>query len=855
MVRFLVIGVGCLIFSCSLRGSTMSITSIVPAPNGLNPRAPLLLGKDGNLYGTTTEGGAYARCGTIFRITPSGTLTTLVQFNGANGDVSVGPLLQGRDGNFYGTTTGGGSNFYGTVFKLTPSGKFTTLASFNVYNCSPMGTLAQDAQGNIYGASAGNYGPNEDYSQPETGGSVFKVSPTGVVTTLYSFSIFASGFQYGNHPQGGVTMGNDGNLYGTTPYGGTGGNGKYPDGTLFKITPAGVLTTLVSFNYYGNGAAPFNPLIKDANGNFYGTTNEGGPKSSSSSPATGTIFEATPTGSLTTLYTFSHNHPNCELMLDPAGNLYGTTTLGGTANEGTAFKLSAGGTLNTLFNFNAASGIQPSGGLVEDASGNLYGTTFNLGSAPGTMFRGNNGASTPAAPYAEGGVFKLAPGGMFTELATFFENGGANPDARLLQASDGNFYGTTTNGTLSSPMGTPSTAGTVFRYAPNSGVTPLAVFDATTGSFPEAALIQGSDGNLYGTTFGLNVFAGSYPGSVYKLTLGGVLSPVYVSTSFSSTAELIEGAPDVFYGTFQGNPAATDGGVFQVSSSGAFSTVGIFPEDSSQGSFPVAGLIFGSDGNLYGTAEDGGPSDSGSIFRISPSAQDESITALGFFSATSGGNPNSTLVPGPDGDFYGTTYQGNSFEFTPDQPTATPVPVGPLNGSGADSGLLASGGNFYGTNENSILEITPAGVVTTLYTFFTADGDPVKPSGLIQGTDGAFYGTTYSGGTTGSYGSVFRFNSTSTESFTFASASTVPIASPSYTISGSALSVTLDFVPATGTVLTVINTTGNVPIQGVFTNLPDGGTIQIPYQGTEYTFRASYHGGASQMNLTLTLQP
>ena len=335
--------------------------------NGTNGASPQLMslirGSDGAFYGTTSGGGSNSG-GTVFRITPGGTLTTLYSFCSqagcADGENPLAGLIQANDGNFYGTTSLGGAHRIGTVFKLTPGGTLTTLHSF----CSqfsppnacqdgtdPTGSLIQATDGNFYGTTAtgGGDAANE--------GTIFKLTPGGVLTTLYVFCSQLNCVD-GEQPIAGLVQGTDGNFYGTTRFGGIARNG-----TIFKITPGGSLTTLYSFCSQTNcadGAIPIASLIQATDGNFYGTTALGGPAGVA---GFGTVFKVTPSGALTTLYSFC-TQANCPDGSQPAaglvqgndGNFYGTTTMGGTNNLGTIFQITPSGTLTTLHSFNGTDG-------------------------------------------------------------------------------------------------------------------------------------------------------------------------------------------------------------------------------------------------------------------------------------------------------------------------------------------------------------------------------------------------------------------------------------------------------------------------------------------------------------------
>ena len=360
-------------------------------PNdGSAPNAGLVQATDGNFYGTTYAGGTSSNCqggcGTVFRITPGGTLTTLHSFDWYDGASPSSVLVQGTDGNFYGTTYGGGANqYYGTVFKITPGGTFTSLYSFCAQaNCTdgsmPFAGLVQSSDGNFYGTTLEG-GSNSGCSLGSGScGTVFKITPAGTLTTLHNFCA-QSGCADGGNPYAGLVRASDGNFYGTTFERGANGYG-----TVFKITPAGALTALYSFCPQTNcadGQYPYAGLVQATDGNFYGSTSAGG---GGAYHQGGTVFKITPSGSLTTIYNFC-SQPNCtdgdssvaRLLQASDGNLYGTTLHGGaycTSNSGcgTVFQITPSGTLVTLLSFDDNSdGKAPFGGLVQATDGNFYG--------------------------------------------------------------------------------------------------------------------------------------------------------------------------------------------------------------------------------------------------------------------------------------------------------------------------------------------------------------------------------------------------------------------------------------------------------------------------------------------------
>jgi uncharacterized repeat protein (TIGR03803 family) len=324
------------------------------ASDGTSPASTLIQDSDGNFYGTTVSGGAYNQ-GTVFKVSPAGLETWLYSFSGngpqpgEDGSMPFVGLIQGSDGNFYGTTFAGGAYGFGTVFKITPAGVETVLYSFTAGNacvnnvCSadggqPSAPLIRGNDGNYYGTT---------YAGGDTQGSgtVFKITPSGTETMLYSFggSRFSTSTD-GGSPIAGLTLGSDGNFYGTTSAG-----GEYSSGTVFKMTPAGAETVLHSFSGgvpgSWDGATPsYGSLILGSNGNFYGTTTTGGAYDS------GSVFEITPTGIELVLFSFSGSggisgstdsaHPYGGLLQVGDSKLYGTTDTGGADNEGTVFSLS-----------------------------------------------------------------------------------------------------------------------------------------------------------------------------------------------------------------------------------------------------------------------------------------------------------------------------------------------------------------------------------------------------------------------------------------------------------------------------------------------------------------------------------
>jgi uncharacterized repeat protein (TIGR03803 family) len=382
----------------------------------------------------------------------------------------------------------------GRVLVITPSAEahaeatFTVLYSFKYGTDGgiPDATLVRDATGNLYGTTRLGGNPNCTNGC----GTVFKLDTTGTETVLYSF---AGPPLDGNDPQGSLVRDAAGNLYGTTRFGGIN-----DFGTVFKIDTAGNETVLHSFN----GRAPEgrypNGLVRGVAGSLYGNTEKGGAPECNPLGC-GTVFKLHTTGKETVLYSFAGvpdgESPLAGVILDGAGNLYGTTDRGGTFNSGTVFKLDTTGKENVLYSFTGGpDGQNPFAGLVRDAAGNLYGTTESGGASE------------------KGTVFKLDTTGAETVLHSFGAGAtdGMNPGAGLLRDAAGNLYGTTQSGGAND-------MGTLFKVDGSGKLTILHSFNGTDGAglFLRASLIRDAAGNLYGTTPTGGAFN---VGTVFKLS-------------------------------------------------------------------------------------------------------------------------------------------------------------------------------------------------------------------------------------------------------------------------------------------------------------------------------------------------
>jgi uncharacterized repeat protein (TIGR03803 family) len=395
-----VISVFCAATAIASSAQTFTLLLSFDGADGAHPEyMSLVQGIDGDFYGTTSFGGANYQ-GEVFRITPTGTVKTIYSFCSQatcnDGVAPVAGLVLATDGSLYGTTPAGGIGEAGTIFKLSPGGKLTTIHSFCTQNnCTdgvePQAGLIQATDGNFYGTTGGG------------SGTVFKITPQGALTTLYSFCAQPN-CSDGSEPLAGLVQGVDGNLYGTTYKGGnTAACPPYGCGTVFKMTPRGLLTTLYSFCSQAkcaDGEYPLAGLIQANDGNFYGTTTLGG-SSSCYETACGTVFKIAPSGVLTTLNSFAGSggfSPSGGLIQATDGNFYGTTA-GSLTGSGMVFEITPSGTLTVLHDFDYAEGEAPEGGLLQGTNGDFYGATYEGGSnsyfSYGTVF----GLSTGLGPF------------------------------------------------------------------------------------------------------------------------------------------------------------------------------------------------------------------------------------------------------------------------------------------------------------------------------------------------------------------------------------------------------------------------------------------------------------------------
>jgi uncharacterized repeat protein (TIGR03803 family) len=729
--------------------------------DGTDPEVGLLQGRDGMLYGTTPadySGGAN-NAGTVFKLNPDGTGYVVLYNFPRTSDAYMYPsgLAQGSDNALYGTTLGGGTNDAGTVYKLNTDGTgYTVLYDFTGTGgdgAAPYAGLIQARDGMLYGTTAGG-----SYS-----GTVFKLSTNG---TSYSVLYRFLGGEDGTTPYSALIQGSDGVLYGTTSSGG----GVNNRGTVFKLHTDGTgYAVLYRFTGSGDGAGP-GTLVQSSDGALYGATAQSG-------SSQGTVFKINTDGSgFTLLHTFGFTgdgvNPNTPLVQGRDGLLYGTTYGANGAGLGNVFRLSTNGTGYTLlYSFTNTHGdaYSPGAGLVQGADGKLYGT------------------STAGGNDKNGSVFKLnTDGSGYAVVHSFVSLGdkdGARPDF-VMQGSDGMLYGTTLLG------GTNGGWGTVFRVSTNgTRYALLHCFAGTDGDGLESyGLTQGPDGALYGTSQNGGITNGySGIGTVYKVNTDGSGYALLHSFTGYRTGDgalpngpLVLGSDGALYGTTGGGglygPPFGDGTVFKLNTDGSGYTILYSFAGNGDGIYPVGALIQGRDGALYGTTERGGAYggeySGGTVFTLNTDGS--GYTVLYSFGTTPGDGqePETPLTQGSNGVLYGTTgYHGTTdngtvfrlntdgtgyavlYWFTGGDPQ---VPA-------ANGVVFGSDGALYGTTFGAFGTYTKGQLIyklntdgtgfTVLYTF---PAPRVDPDILLQGSDGAFYSTTGSGGDFGYYGTVFR---------------------------------------------------------------------------------------------------
>lgn len=716
----------------SVRGKTFDVLHAFETP-AINPHAGVIEGSDGAFYGTTYQGGSYD-AGIVFVVNKDGTgFRNLHEFrsgDAANGANPYAGVIEGSDGALYGTTQQGGSENYGTVFKIEKDGTgYLKLHDFGFPDgIYPLAALIEGSDGALYGTT----------EQGGGNGIVFKLNKDGTgYRILHKFN--TSDPEDGGQPSAGIVEGSDGTLYGTTPFG-----GAYGWGIVFKINKNGSgFLNLHDFNYPdgANGAFPTAGLVEATDGVLYGTTTYGGPFNA------GILFRIKKDGtSFLNLHSFAFDGANPYAVLTEGsdGALYGTAYAGGPDYVGTVFKINKdGANFVNIHEFALSDGANPYAGVIEGSDSALYGTTYYGGT------------------YNAGVVFKTNKDGSgFADVHAFSSGSGAHSSASLVEASDGALYGTTRSGGLTNH-------GIVFELDEDGGgFRTVHDFGFLEGHNPYAGVIEGSDGALYGTT----AYGGTYDfGSVFKVNRGGTgFLSLYNFTNGAgsgavSTAGLLEGSDGTLYGTTRGGGAYFNGTVFKINKDGSgFLTLHSF--NYPDGASPYAAVVEGSDGALYGTTFYGGAYGLGVIFKLNKDGTD--VLNLHDFNYPDG-YPYAGLIEDSDGVLYGTTtYNGPSGVFRINKDGTGFLRLHSFNGSDGftpyggvvegPNGVLYGTTTYGGANGSGIVfRLNKDGTgYENLHDFGLGDGANPYAS-LVEGSNGAFYGTTLNG-SPGGGGVVFR---------------------------------------------------------------------------------------------------
>ncbi len=600
--------------------------------------AGLVEGPDGALFGTTTEGGA-AGFGIVYKVTTAGEFTKVVDFTGSSGDApgSVpGPIILHTNGLLYGTTAAGGSDGFGTVYSLTPSGTLTTLAHLTGETGIRPGT---EPQGELLSRGESLFGTTR------TGGSngqgtVFSVSLSGEFTSIMAFS-----GGDGSWPSGGLVLHPDGRLYGTTEFGGAAGVG-----VVFGIDPDNPDDFAVLHHFSDTtGSQPAGRLVVDAGGLLLGTASVGG------RDGWGGIFKLTTGGVYTSLLSFSGAGglfpgaaPRSGMIPSEGGVFLGVTSAGGPGQKGIIFSIDGSDTYKVVADFSPTGGWAPSGAPVPDRVGQLY---FPMAEG------GDSGLGVLSAVSADGAVVPVQSLGV---------DSGGRPDGPLLSLNTG-LLGTTAAGGAFD-------RGSIVLLDPPALPSLQASFNSTAGEGIRGPLVE-NESNVF---YGLSLTGGlGGNGTVFRLGQDGVIERLFSFTGTGGSrpgrrpqAPLVRGPDGALYGVTERGGEFDQGVVFKVSADQAYSILAEFKNSAPRQ--PRGGLCLTSNGRIFGTTSLGGTADAGTVFELDPDTG--ILTERAFFTGAAGDRPGVSpvgpLMLGSSGNLYGMTVggtgeSGTAFAFTP----------------------------------------------------------------------------------------------------------------------------------------------------------------------------------------------
>lgn len=593
------------VFRINRFGQLVVIHVLNPATDGRSPMGALVQAADGRFYGTTVSGGPGGE-GTVFSVAQTGGFTVLHAFSGPDGAAPVGALIQGHDGQFYGTTRNGGDSGVGTVFRISSGGSFVSLTSFARSGTNtPLAGLAEVSPGLFCGTNAAGFGLNlPGGAQFVVSGGLFCINGAGASQSNVWFIS-------GEVPVSPLLVASDGFAYFAADQGAT---------AVFRYSPSGGPELLARVE----ARSPFGGLTETSDGRLYGVA------------FSGAIFMMDSPDSARVVHTFTSDgfNPTGRLLRSVDGDFYGTTSSGGTPLEwwmrpaGTGFRFSLAGGHQTIASLSTISGARAVGDLTEAPDGRLFGTTeaevfvlskagdinpelpctTHVFSSPLTL--GLDGRLYGVhwdTPSGHGSVSRTTTEGCPSDRPHVFTGAdGSVPFGGVLQASDGDFYGTTSAG---GAFG----VGTIYKMTADGVLTTLHHFAETDGASPAGPLIEGLDGVLYGTT----VLGGDQGvGTVFRISRDGAFETLH-DLQLSEGAYVFAGLTQASDGAFYGAAAAGGlgaGTVFRITATGVFSVVHRF--GPGEGAYPIAGLTEGTDGHLYGMTPWGGQRNAGTIYRI-----------------------------------------------------------------------------------------------------------------------------------------------------------------------------------------------------------------------------------------------
>ena len=671
------------IFKTDGSGSNQGVSFSFYKFEGKNPSGALVQASDGNLYGMTYTGGTYD-LGVIFQYNPTTNVyTKKLDFDGAvNGSKPSGALIQASDGNLYGLTSTGGTGF-GVLFSFNPTTSiFTKKYDFTgLLGAQPKGSLIQASDGNLYGVT---------YDSGTSGlGVLFSYN---ITTNVYTKKVDFDGASKGSRPVGSLLQASDGNLYGCTSYGGPNNYGVL---FLFNPTTSFYITRVAFTGVSSDGAYPAGSLIQATDGSLYGMTEYGGANNY------GTLYSYNPT-----TYSYSKkldfagpsngSKPEGSLVQASDGNLYGSTLEGGTNNLGVLFnynsstntyakKLDFAGTIN---------GRNPPSQIMQANDGNLYAMSTAGGlSDLGLLYSYNpttnnyskkidfDWGANGTNPYGslikanDGNFYGMAGVGGTNNLGVLFQynsitnaytkkidftgvTNGSRPTGSLVQASDGNLYGMTSDGGANN-------LGVIFQYNPITNIYTNKIDFSPIYNLghPIGSLMQANDGNLYGLTYagGTNNYGALFQ---YNPTTN-ICTKKYDFISGYVYASLIQATDGNLYGTINDDGGTNTGSIFQYNL-----TTNTFATKYSFIGRPNGSLVQATNGKLYGMTYSGGVNSLGVLFSYNMSTN-TFTNNIDFAGSPNGGNPQGSLIQAIDGNLYGMTRIGGAnnngvlFQYNP----------------------------------------------------------------------------------------------------------------------------------------------------------------------------------------------